>query len=98
MFSLALFHRTADATIFHGNNLNCFSVNSAVLNDFLHTGGTDDIGSLLHVISSRFLIMFCMFLLAVVLVLFLPRNALKCICAVLGSHVVRLSVRLSVRL
>ena len=29
---------------------------------------------------------------------FLPRNALKCICAVLGSHVVRLSVRLSVRL
>jgi len=28
--------------------------------------------------------------------LFLPRNALKCICAVLGSHVVRLSVRLSV--
>ena len=24
---------------------------------------------------------------------FLPRNALKCICAVLGSHVVRLSVR-----
>jgi len=24
----------------------------------------------------------------------LPRNALKCICAVLGSHVVRLSVRL----
>ena len=25
---------------------------------------------------------------------FLPRNALKCICAVMGSHVVRLSVRL----
>jgi len=30
--------------------------------------------------------------------LLLPRNALKCICAVLGSHVVRPSVRLSVRL
>ena len=29
---------------------------------------------------------------------FLPRNALMCICAVLGSHVVRLSVRLSVTL
>ena len=28
---------------------------------------------------------------------FLPRNALQCICAVLGSHVVCLSVRLSVR-
>jgi len=28
----------------------------------------------------------------------LPRNALKCICAVLGSHVVRPSVRLSVTL
>jgi len=64
MFSLALFHITADATICHGNNLNCFSVNSTVLNDFLPTGGTDDIGPLLHVISSRFLIMFCMFLLA----------------------------------
>ena len=43
VFSLALFHRTADATICHGNNLNCFSVNSTVLNDFLLTGGTDDI-------------------------------------------------------
>ena len=30
--------------------------------------------------------------------LFLPRNALKCICAVLGSHVVRLSVCPSVTL
>ena len=28
---------------------------------------------------------------------FLTHNALKCICAVLGSHVVRLSVRPSVR-
>jgi len=42
MFSLALFHRTADATICHGDNLNCFSVNSTVLNDFLLTGGTDE--------------------------------------------------------
>ena len=49
---------TTTTTICHGNNLNCFSVNSTVLNDFLLTGGTDDIDSLLHVISSRFLIMF----------------------------------------
>ena len=52
--SLALFHRTADATICHGNNLNCFSVNSTVLNDFLLTGGTD----YYRLITAFFLVVF----------------------------------------
>ena len=97
MFSVALFHRTADATICHENNLNCFSVNSTVLNDFLLTGGTD-IDSLMHVISSRFLIMFCMLLLAVVLVLFLPCDALRCTVFVIVILSVCLSVCPSVTL
>jgi len=80
--SLALFHRTADATICHGNNLNCFSVNSTVLNDFLLTGGTD----YYRLITAFFLVVF-----TAQCTLVHMRGL------VLGSHVVRLSVCLSVR-